>query len=177
MNLQNKMYDPSLTILMAEDDADDRFLMSRAFRQLGMDKALQFVTDGEELMAYLNSCGNSSDKESLSLPALLFLDLNMPRKDGREALKEIRANPNFRDLPVVVWTTSRHEEDIAFCHVNGASSYATKPHGYEELVVTIRNILNEWLPPPAQTTGSAIAHGKRLENKRDLSVHSTQAFF
>lgn len=146
MGFQDKKGDTTPIILMAEDDPDDRFLMKRAFRELGLKTELCFVGDGEELMHYLNGKGDSSDSESLPLPVLLLLDLNMPRKDGRDALKEIRTNATFRELPIVVWTTSRNEEDVAFCHANGASSYATKPHSYKELVRTIRKIVRDYLP-------------------------------
>ncbi len=145
MSSRDKTNDTCSTVLMAEDDPDDRFLMSRAFRELGLDKKLRFVSDGEELMHYLHCNGSPSDSAG-SWPVLLFLDLNMPRKDGREALMEIRANPNFRELPVVVWTTSNHEEDKNFCHKNGANSFITKPHRYTELLETIRKVLSEWAP-------------------------------
>ena len=97
-------------------------------------------------MHYLYCNGNPSDSGG-SWPVLLFLDLNMPRKDGREALMEIRANSNFRGLPVVVWTTSNHHEDKTFCHKNGADLFITKPHSYRELVKTIRKVLRKLVPP------------------------------
>lgn len=137
------------TILMAEDDPDDRFLVRRAFDALGVNAVLRFVGDGEELM---NCLDGNSDGEGLegcsSLPALLFLDLNMPKKDGREVLRTIRSDPNFRDLPIVIWTTSNHAADKAFCKKNGASSYVTKPQSYKELVKEIRKIVGKWLPQP-----------------------------
>ncbi len=149
MNSPNKGRDPSLTILMAEDDPDDRFLIARAFKELRSNALLHFVKDGEELMQYLrDSGGNSVASDALPPPALLLLDLNMPKKDGREALTEIRANPKFLELPVVVWTTSSHEEDIHFCYERGANSYVTKPHSYQDLLNAIRKIVEEWLPHP-----------------------------
>ena len=135
------------TILMAEDDQDDRFLIRRAFHALGVNAVLHFVGDGEELMNYLS--GNSDGKEPgefFSPPALLFLDLNMPRKGGREALLAIRSDPSFRDLPIVIWTTSNLEADKVFCKKNGASTYVTKPHSFKELVKEIRSVLGKWLP-------------------------------
>ena len=145
MSSRDKTNNACSTVLMAEDDPDDRFLMSRAFRELGLDAKLCFVSDGEELMHYLYCNGNPSDSAG-SWPVLLLLDLNMPRKDGREALMEIRANSNFRGLPVVVWTTSNHHEDKTFCHKNGADLFITKPHSYKELVKTIRTVLKELAP-------------------------------
>jgi CheY-like chemotaxis protein len=147
MNSSNKELNPSFTILMAEDDPDDRFLIARAFKELGSNALLHFVKDGEELMQYLlDSGGSPAASDAPSPPALLLLDLNMPKKDGREALTEIRANPNFLELPVVVWTTSSHEEDVHFCYEKGANSYVTKPHSYRDLVKVVRKIVNEWLP-------------------------------
>ena len=148
MNSRSKEHDPSFTILMAEDDPDDRFLMARAFKELNSNALLHFVKDGEELMQYLGGSGDPVTSESCPRPALLLLDLNMPKKDGREALTEIRANPNFLELPVVVWTTSSHEEDIHFCYEQGASSFVTKPHSYRGLVKAVRKIVKEWLPHP-----------------------------
>ncbi len=144
--MQNEIDKKCSTILMAEDDPDDRFLMARVFRELGLDGSLRFVSDGEELMHYLYFNGTPSDSAG-SRPVLLFLDLNMPRKDGREALVEIKTDPNFRELPVVVWTTSNHHEDKTFCYKNGADLFITKPHGYGELVKTIQKVLSKWMPP------------------------------
>ena len=149
MNSQNKRYkETSLTILMAEDDPDDRFLITRAFHELDIDAVLCFVEDGEELMHYLFHNDKPADSDCSQPPALILLDLNMPKKDGREVLLEIRANPHFRELPVVVWTTSDHEEDMTFCHENGANSYVTKPHSYTDLVETVRTVISQWLPLP-----------------------------
>ena len=136
------------TILMAEDDQDDRFLIRRAFDALEVNAVLHFVGDGEELMHYLsgNSDGKDMEGECVPPPALLFLDLNMPKKDGRETLLAIRSQPSFRDLPIVIWTTSNHAADKIFCKKNGASTYVTKPHSFKELVKAIRKVLGEWLP-------------------------------
>ncbi|HKI48407.1 MAG TPA: response regulator [Desulfobacteria bacterium] len=147
MGAQNKGHAMPSTILVAEDDPDDRFLMGRAFRELDIRAVLRFVGDGEELMRYLagDDAGEDSE-ERFSPPGLLFLDLNMPKKDGREVLLAIRSNPRFRDLTIVVWTTSNHSADKAFCKKNGASSYVTKPHTYTELVKALQKVVGEWLP-------------------------------
>jgi len=135
------------TILVAEDDPDDRFLMGRAFRELDIRAVLRFVGDGEELMRYLAGDDAGRDQEeNFSPPGLLFLDLNMPKKDGREVLLAIRSDPRFRDLSIVVWTTSNRAADKVFCKENGASSYVTKPHTYTELVKAIQKVVSEWLP-------------------------------
>ena len=115
MRFRNKRCVMPSTILMAEDDLDDRFLVRRAFNSLGVNAVLHFVGDGEELMNYLSGNDDDNAPDECSPPALLFLDLNMPKKDGREALLAIRSDPSFRDLPIVIWTTSNHEADKVFC--------------------------------------------------------------
>ncbi|EFK08619.1 putative Response regulator Rcp1 [delta proteobacterium NaphS2] len=147
MRFQNKRCVMPSTILMAEDDHDDRFLIRRAFDALEINAVLRFVGDGEELMNYLKGNSDGKDLEGFSSPpALLFLDLNMPKKDGREALLAIRSDPNLRDLPIVIWTTSNRAADKIFCKENGANTYVTKPNSFKKLVTEIRKILGEWLP-------------------------------
>ena len=102
----------SIMILMAEDDADDRLLVKDALAESRVLNELRFVGDGEELLQYLRHEGRYSDPASSPRPGLILLDLNMPRKDGREALQEIKADPALRRIPVVVMTTSKAEEDI-----------------------------------------------------------------
>jgi len=150
MNFQGKSCKALFTILMADDDSDDRFLMARAFQELDMDVGLRFVRDGEELMHYLLRRGKYAKSGSAPQPGLIFLDLNMPKKGGREVLVEIRTDPKLRELPVVVWTTSNHEEDMAFCLEAGASSFVTKPHSYTELLKAIRVVIIQWLPLAAR---------------------------
>src|SRR5215203_6044130 len=96
-----------ITILMADDDPDDRQLTKEAFEEARLANDLRFVEDGEELMDYLCRRGKYADPASSPRPALLLLDLNMPKKDGREALKEIKADPQLRQIRVVVLTTSK----------------------------------------------------------------------
>src|SRR5262249_20680704 len=102
----------SILILMADDDPDDRMLTKDALEESRLANELRFVFDGEELMDYLCQRNNYSDPASSPRPGLILLDLNMPRKDGREALREIKDNPRFRHIPVVVLTTSKAEEDV-----------------------------------------------------------------
>src|SRR5580704_4574387 len=101
-----------ITILMAEDDADDRQLTKEAFEESKLANDLRFVEDGEELLDYLQRRGKYRDPASSPRPGLILLDLNMPRKDGREALEEIKKNPDLRRIRVFVMTTSKAEEDI-----------------------------------------------------------------
>jgi CheY-like chemotaxis protein len=130
-----------LTILMAEDDPDDRFLMDQAFLELGNGWNLRFVEDGEELMNYLRRSGTYADQTVSPRPALIFLDLNMPKKDGRQALEEIKADPDLVKIPVVIWTTSEDREDKVRCQAAGAEDFVTKPVDFGEMVNSIRRLV------------------------------------
>ncbi len=117
----------SFTVLMAEDDPDDRFLMEQAFLEIGNHADLPFVEDGEELMHYLRRSGKYADPTCSPRPALIFLDLNMPRKDGRQALLEIKTDPDLGKIPVAIWTTSEEVEDRIQWEIAGADVFVTKP--------------------------------------------------
>lgn len=143
----------SITILMADDDADDRFLTQEAFSESFLLHDLRFVEDGEELMAYLRHQGNYSEPDQAPRPEIILLDLNMPRKDGREALAEIKTDPTLRQIPIIIFTTSRDQKDIYQSYDLGANSFMVKPTSFEELVHTLRSIEHYWfelvkLPPP-----------------------------
>ena len=135
----------SIMILMAEDDADDRLLVKDALAESRVLNELRFVGDGEELLQYLRHEGPYSDPASSPRPGLILLDLNMPRKDGREALQEIKADPSLRRIPVVVMTTSKAEEDIFRSYDTGASSYITKPVTFDRLVELMRTLGYYWI--------------------------------
>jgi CheY-like chemotaxis protein len=135
----------SLTILMAEDDADDRFLLAETLRNLGCEGELRLVKDGVELMDYLNRRGRFADPELSPLPSLLLLDLNMPRKDGRQALREIKADPSLARIRVIIWTTSDLREDRVLCHEAGADDFVTKPNSYEELTEEVKALCRRLL--------------------------------
>lgn len=132
------------TILMAEDDADDRFLMEQALRETGTCLDFRFVEDGEELMDYLLRSGKYTDPELSPRPVLIFLDLNMPKKDGRQAAVEIKANPDLRRIPVVIWTTSDEREDKIQCQKAGVDVFMTKPVSYSELVNSVRTFVTRY---------------------------------
>ena len=134
-----------VTILMADDDPDDRQLTKEAFEEAKLANDLRFVEDGVELLDYLNRRGKYSAPGVAPRPGLLLLDLNMPRKDGREALQEIKADPRFRSLRVVIMTTSKAEEDIIRTYNLSASSYITKPVTFDALVDVIRTLGKYWL--------------------------------
>jgi two-component system, response regulator len=148
MKTEGKM----ITILLADDDPDDRKLTQDAFAENRLANILHCVEDGEELMDYLHRRGKYDKLRGETLPGLILLDLNMPRKDGREALKEIKANPEFRRIPIVVLTTSKAEEDILRSYDLGVNSYVTKPVTFKSLVELIKVLGRYWfevveLPP------------------------------
>ena len=134
-----------IVILMADDDADDRMLTRDALEESRVLNELRFVEDGEALMDYLHRRGQYSDPESSPKPGLILLDLNMPKKDGREALKEIKSDPNLRRIPVVIMTTSKAEEDIFRSYDFGASSFITKPVTFDRLVDLMKAIGEYWV--------------------------------
>ncbi len=150
----------SVTILMADDDPDDRKLTREAFEENHLANELRFVEDGEELLDYLNRRGKYSDPASAPWPSILLLDLNMPRKDGREALQELKKDPRFRGIRVVIMTTSKAEEDVVRSYNLSAASYITKPVTFERLVEVVRTLGKYWLeivelPPDGNGTPTA----------------------
>jgi CheY-like chemotaxis protein len=141
-----------ITILLADDDPDDRKLTHDAFMENRLANEFHAVEDGEELLDYLYRRGKYESLRGEPLPGLILLDLNMPRKDGREALKEIKADPDLRRIPIVVLTTSKAEEDIVRSYDLGVNSYVTKPVTFKSLVELIKVLGRYWfevveLPP------------------------------
>jgi CheY-like chemotaxis protein len=134
----------SIIILMADDDEDDRLMAKEAFEEAKLANELRFVLDGEELMDYLNHQGKYSDPADAPRPGLILLDLNMPKKDGREALAEIKADPNLKQIPIVVLTTSKAEEDIYRTYDLGVNSFITKPVSFEGMVFVITTLAQYW---------------------------------
>src|SRR5688572_872867 len=133
-----------ITILLADDDADDRVLAQDALKESRLANDLRFVENGEELMDYLLRRGLYENPETSPTPGLILLDLNMPRKDGREALREIKSDPNLRSIPVVVLTTSKAEEDIYRSYDLGVNSFITKPVTFDGLVNVMRALGKYW---------------------------------
>ncbi len=130
-------------ILMADDDPDDRLMAEKALRQHRLANGLRFVENGEELLDYLHRRGKFADAAQYPMPGVILLDLNMPRKDGREALAEIKADPHLRRIPVVILTTSKADEDIIRSYDLGVNSYITKPVTFQGFVDAMR-ILNQY---------------------------------
>src|SRR5436190_2291881 len=132
-------------ILMADDDDDDRLLALDGLAEARLDGDLHFVENGEELLDYLCHRGKYQPPASAPRPGLILLDLNMPRKDGREALREIKADPDLRRIPIVVLTTSKAEEDIYRTYDLGANSFIAKPVKFESLVALMKEIGRYWI--------------------------------
>jgi len=144
--MQRKQHLPtSVTIVMADDDTDDQLLVADAFEEVRLANRLDFVNNGEELIAYLRREGHFANLLGEPLPGLILLDLNMPRMDGRQALEVIRADPQLRQLPVVLLTTSEAHSDLLQGYDLGANSYVVKPVRFESLVEVIREITDYWL--------------------------------
>ena len=130
-------------ILIAEDDEDDYLLTIEALKEAGIDKQVKWVKDGEELMNYLQPRGAMRNPEA-AFPSLILLDLNMPRKDGREVLEEIKKSKTLRRIPVVILTTSKAETDINHAYDLGVNSYIQKPVRFNEFVEVIKVLSHYW---------------------------------
>lgn len=131
-------------ILMADDDDDDRLLAQDALSESQLEGSLHFVENGEDLMDYLFRRGKYEPPVEAPRPGLILLDLNMPRKDGREALREIKADPELRRIPVVVLTTSKADTDIGAIYELGANSFISKPFQFEALVNVMKVLGQYW---------------------------------
>jgi CheY-like chemotaxis protein len=126
-------YNPAFIVLMADDDEDDCLLVEAAFQEIVIAHDLRFVGDGRDLLDYLYNEGDFADPEKFPRPDLIFLDLNMPRIDGREALVIIKSDQQLKDIPVLILTTSREDRDIALAKQAGASSFLSKPEVFADL--------------------------------------------
>ena len=133
-----------VTILMADDDEDDCLLAQEALVESCLTNKLYIVCDGEQLMEYLYRRGKYRDIDISPRPGLILLDLNMPKKDGREALKQIKADANLRQIPIVILTTSKADEDIYRSYELGANSFITKPVTFSGLVEVMKTIGKYW---------------------------------
>jgi CheY-like chemotaxis protein len=134
-----------VTIVIADDDLDDCLLMREALEENGWSSGIRFVGDGEELLEYLRRQGRYAGSKDIQRPALILLDLNMPRMDGREALAKIKCDSRLRHIPVVVLTTSATDEDIICSYTLGANSFIVKPVTFAALVQVMNSIIQYWL--------------------------------
>jgi CheY-like chemotaxis protein len=142
----------TVVILIADDDEDDRLMVKEALEENRLANEIRFVVDGEDLTDYLKCLGKYTEPGSAPRPGLILLDLNMPRKDGREALKEIKADPDLRQIPIIVLTTSKAEEDIYRTYDLGVNSFITKPVSFTALAEVMKTLAKYWfemveLPP------------------------------
>jgi CheY-like chemotaxis protein len=133
-----------ITILMADDDPDDRLLMKKAMGHTQTPHQIQFVEDGVDLIDYLRNQGAYKEIKN-SKPGLILLDLNMPKMDGREALRIVKSDPELKRIPVIILTTSKAEEDIIQTYDLGANSFICKPVRFQELVNVVLEIESYWL--------------------------------
>ena len=129
-------------ILVAEDDADDRYLLKTALAETGIKEDVTYVENGVELINYLNTL--SEENGEINYPKFILLDLNMPKMDGREVLKMMKANEAYRKIPVIVFSTTKNQLEVKRCYDLGANTYVVKPVSYDTLVETIREICTYW---------------------------------
>ncbi len=132
-------------VLLVEDDPDDVAITQRAFEKGKILNPLHVVRDGEEAIEFLEHVGRYADDEKAPRPGLILLDLNLPRLDGREVLKRIKASPSLRRIPVVVLTTSKEEADVLNCYDSGANTYITKPVEFDNFLKAVVTIGEYWL--------------------------------
>jgi CheY-like chemotaxis protein len=133
-----------IIILMADDDEDDILLTQKALQKGKLLNTLYSVQDGEELLDYLFQRGAYTDPTKAPRPGLILLDLNMPKKDGREALREIKSHVDLQDIPIVVFSTSKAEEDIYRSYKLGVNSFITKPVTFENMIEVMQALGKYW---------------------------------
>lgn len=129
---------------MADDDPDDRYLVQIAFEENGIDCELLFAEDGSEVFDFLLGEGKHV-VTGTRLPNLILLDLNMPKKDGKQVLREIKALPDYHHIPIVIFTTSKSPDDVRQLYQMGASSFISKPSSFDKLSEVVRNIGSYWV--------------------------------
>ena len=141
MSEDNRLF----TILMVDDDPDDRLLFKEACEEVRLRNPLEFLENGEQLVDYLKRRGNYAHLDGEAYPGIILLDLNMPLKDGREALEEIKTDAALRHIPIIILTTSKDEDDILSSYGLGASSYIVKPISLDRLMRVVNSIGEYWV--------------------------------
>ena len=139
-------------ILVAEDDTDDRFLLEDAFKRKAYSSNFAFVENGEEVMDYLFKRGKYNQHKSNSCPSLIFLDLNMPKKGGKEVLLEIKSHPEFCRIPIIIFSTSANHEDLIYAYSHGANAFISKPVSFSKLIEIVESIDHFWFNVATLTT-------------------------
>jgi two-component system response regulator len=130
-------------ILIAEDDPDDRMLLQTAFIEKFLPERLEFVENGAELINYLQDIERENETGK-NYPGVILLDLNMPKKNGRETLTEIKVHPQFKKIPVIIFTTTKNDSEIKRCYELGANTYIVKPHNYNDLLKVLSELRKYW---------------------------------
>jgi CheY-like chemotaxis protein len=143
-NLMPLQYKPRILILVADDDEDDCVLARKALMEWNPEADIRFAADGQVLMDYLHSCVAGIKGSEQPCPDLILLDLNMPRKSGREALREIKGDTRLKSIPVVILSTSSDQEDINFCHSHGANSFISKSSDFQGLIDQMKALGVYW---------------------------------
>ncbi len=131
-------------VLMVDDDPDDRLIAKEAFEEIGLKAHLLFLSNGEELMDYLNRQGDFADPKTSPVPSVILLDINMPRMNGIEALQKLKIDEVSKSIPVVMLTNSGDSETIKTCYSLGASSYVRKPLEFGELMAALSSVRQYW---------------------------------
>jgi CheY-like chemotaxis protein len=134
-----------LVLVMVDDDEDDCILVNEALKVAASGCTFRCVGDGEEMLEYLYRSGRHEDAESYPVPDLILLDLNMPRMSGREVLKNLKTDPRYRAIPVIILTTSKELDDVKACYDLGANSYITKHSSFEEVISSIKTLMEYWI--------------------------------
>jgi DNA-binding response OmpR family regulator len=135
----------SNVLLHVEDDPNDVLLLQRAFRKANAAVTIQAVTDGDKAVNYLSGADEFADREKYPLPSVVLLDLKMPRKSGLEVLAWIRNEKKVRRVVVIIFTSSKHDEDVNRAYDLGANSYLVKPVGFDMLVDVAKMIQQYWI--------------------------------
>jgi CheY-like chemotaxis protein len=154
-NLNTNGSTASPLVLAAEDDEFDAFILKRVFERIATPSRLVIVSDGQEAVDYLHGEGSYADRLTYPLPALLLLDLKMPRMNGFDVLAWLSERSQFKNLPVIVLSASCHETDIQKARQMGAWQFCTKPMAFEQSVELIENLLNRWLRNPRSASIAA----------------------
>lgn len=149
--------DRNLTVLIAEDNEDDAFLLQRAFRNLGLQNPIQIVTDGEQVVYYLQGQNKFRDRRQFPFPSVIFLDIKMPKMNGFEVLKWIRDHPDCHVMPTMIFSSSSHPGDVTRAYQNGANAYLVKPATLPQLESMVKRAFEFWAvcakPPLPETCG------------------------
>jgi len=137
-------------ILIAEDDADDRFLLQAAFEENRFNDKLHFVENGVELLDFLQR--HNGTGQAARMPHFILLDLNMPKKDGREVLRELKQHALYKKIPVIIFSTTNNEQEMRRCYELGANSYITKPNSFENLIKMVAALRSYWVQTSSTPT-------------------------